>query len=208
MKERIFNKYFPDLDKSIIKKFIKLYKIHKFFNKKINIISNNSLNFFYERHILHSLCVYKICYFLNKSIIIDVGTGGGFPGIPLALLFNKTKFILIDSIEKKIKIINLIIKELHLKNVYVKCTRIENFHNKCNFIIGRAVTKLPNFIRLVKKNFLLKKKNKINNGILYLKGGEFENEKNNQYLYIKYNIYNFFKDNFFLKKKIIYIPII
>ncbi|BAO66372.1 16S rRNA (guanine(527)-N(7))-methyltransferase RsmG [Candidatus Karelsulcia muelleri] len=205
MKKKIKNlkKDFSLLDEFKFYNFFKLYKLHKFFNLKINIISKNSLKFFYESHFLHSLSIYKIFYFFNKSIILDVGTGGGFPGIPLAIMFNKTKFILIDSIKKKIKLINFIINKLHLKNVYIQCTRIENFNKKCNFIIGRAVTKFTNFIKLVKKNILKNNKNKIDNGIIYLKGGNFK--KN--IFYIKYNISNLFKEKFFFNKYIIFIPI-
>ncbi|AHL31296.1 Ribosomal RNA small subunit methyltransferase G [Candidatus Karelsulcia muelleri] len=203
---KLINNYFPEIDKLKIEKFYILYKIYNFYYKNINIFSKKSFNGFFEKHCLHTLSISKIMKFLKKSIVLDVGTGGGFPGIPLAIMFNETKFILIDSIKKKIKIIQIIIDELHLNNVQIVCTRIENFENKCNFILGRAVTQLSNFIKLVKKNIKFNYKNKIFNGIFYLKGKPFEKQK--QYLYIEYNIYNFIKNKLFFNKTIVYIPIV
>ncbi|WP_110473500.1 16S rRNA (guanine(527)-N(7))-methyltransferase RsmG [Candidatus Karelsulcia muelleri] len=207
-KIKLINNYFPEIDKLKIEKFYILYKIYNFYYKNINIFSKKSFNGFFEKHCIHTLSISKIIKFLKKSIVLDVGTGGGFPGIPLAIMFNETKFILIDSIKKKIKIIQIIIDELHLNNVQIVCTRIENFEKKCNFILGRAVTQLSNFIKLVKKNIKFNYKNKIFNGIFYLKGKPFEKEKKKQYLYIEYNIYNFIKTKFFFNKKIVYIPIV
>ncbi|XVC35138.1 MAG: 16S rRNA (guanine(527)-N(7))-methyltransferase RsmG [Candidatus Karelsulcia muelleri] len=207
-KIKLINNYFPEIEKLKIEKFYILYKIYNFYYKNINIFSKKSFNGFFEKHCIHTLSISKIIKFLKQSIVLDVGTGGGFPGIPLAIMFNETKFILIDSIKKKIKIIQIIIDELHLNNVQIVCTRIEKFSNKCNFILGRAVTQLSNFIKLVKKNIKFNYKNKIFNGIFYLKGKPFENEKTKQYLYIEYNIYNFIKTKFFVNKQIVYIPIV
>ncbi|WGH26560.1 MAG: 16S rRNA (guanine(527)-N(7))-methyltransferase RsmG [Candidatus Shikimatogenerans bostrichidophilus] len=194
------------LNKKQFKKLIKLKKIHFFLNKKINLISKNSLKKFYINHIKYSLSIIYLIKFLPNSKILDVGTGGGFPGIPLSIIFNKTKFYLLDSKKKKIYFLKKIIKKLKLKNVKLINIRIENLYKKFDFLISRYFTNINNIYNIFKKNIKKKSIHYINNGIIYLTGEPKKNIKliNNYYiLYLKkYNNNIFFK-----KKKIIYIPI-
>ena len=196
---RILKKYFSELSSNQVEKFEALFDLYFKWNSKINLISRKDFNNFYERHVLHSLSISKILKFNNDNSILDVGTGGGFPGIPLAILFPNTNFYLIDKTKKKIKVFNSIKKKLELNNVNALNINVNDFSKKVDFIVARAVTNMKDFQYLVK--------NKAKKGIFYLKGGDLSYEratfKNVQF----YDINNFFKEPFFETKKIVYFPI-
>ena len=198
---QIIDKYFPDLSTKQREQFLSLEKLYNSWNNKINLVSRKSINRFYTIHVLHSLAISKVVSFEDNAFVLDVGTGGGFPGIPLAILFPKTKFLLLDSISKKIKVVDNIISSINIKNIKTKVERVENFNQKFDFIISRAVTNMSNFINIVNNNL---KKDKKLQGIFYLKGGELDDELKN-IKNITYNIDEFFKEEFFKTKKIIYI---
>jgi len=175
---------------------------------KINVISRKDTENFYTRHVLHSLAIAKFIRFKNKSKIIDVGTGGGFPGIPLAIYFNDSSFTLIDSIGKKIKVVDSIVKELNVKNVFTKTERAENIKDRYDFVISRAVTQLDKFCPWVENNISFKNKNKIKNGIIYLKGGDLKKEIEKiekKYNYNINNISDYYDNCFFESKSILYL---
>ena len=198
-------KYFPDLTEKQIEQFSQLKKLYSFWNEQINVISRKDIDAIYEHHVLHSLAIAKIINFNKGTSILDVGTGGGFPGIPLAIFFPETHFFLIDSIGKKIKVVKEITKELKLNNVNAEQIRVENIKKKYDFIVSRALTNFPKFVALVKKNIHGHDKNPLPNGILYLKGGDFTDEiKNFNKEILIYNINDFFEEEFFETKKIIY----
>ena len=198
---------FPSLSASQIEKFKNLPILYEDWNSKINVISRKDINFFYERHLLHSLGIAKVLQFLPNAKILDVGTGGGFPGIPLAILFPQTHFFLIDSIGKKIKVVEEVIAALDLKNISVSKIRAENFNQKVDFVVSRAVTKMDIFVPWVKKNIRSTHKHSIKNGILYLKGGDLSSELKSFKSAKTFNISDYFNDSFFETKKIVYIPI-
>ncbi|WGH25301.1 MAG: 16S rRNA (guanine(527)-N(7))-methyltransferase RsmG [Candidatus Shikimatogenerans bostrichidophilus] len=202
----IINNKFIKLNNTQLNKFVQLKKIHKKFNKKINLISYNSIKTFYINHIEYSLSIINIIKFLPNSEILDAGTGGGFPGIPLSIIFKNTKFFLIDSIKKKIIFINKIIKKLKLKNVITINNRIENINKKFDFIISRYLSKVDYIFYLLKKNIKKKSIHYINNGIIYLTGEKKKDIKIKNSFYI-FNIIKSLKNNFYKNKKIIYIPI-
>ena len=198
---QIIDKYFPDLSTKQREQFLSLEKLYNSWNNKINLVSRKSINRFYTIHVLHSLAISKVVSFEDNAFVLDVGTGGGFPGIPLAILFPKTKFLLLDSISKKIKVVDNIISSINIKNIKTKVERVENFNQKFDFIISRAVTNMSNFINITNNNL---KKDKKHQGIFYLKGGELDDELKN-IKNITYNIDEFFEEDFFKTKKIIYI---
>ena len=196
-------KKFPVLSNSQIDKFLLFEKSFKNWNYKVNLISRKDINFLFERHICYSLAITFFFKFKSKTKILDVGTGGGFPGIPLAIFFPEVEFTLIDRTEKKIKIIDSIKKELKIKNVKTRVGDVKNLKSKFNFVLGRAVTKMEKFVPLVKKNILT---HNDESGIIYLKGGELLYEKE-KFPNIKiYKLKNNFKSEFFETKKVIYIP--
>jgi 16S rRNA (guanine527-N7)-methyltransferase len=203
----ILSKYFPYLEEEKMASFNRLKESYLYWNERINVISRKDIHFLYERHILHSLSIAKILTFKAGSMIMDAGTGGGFPGIPLAIMFPESKFHLIDSREKKIKVVSSIARELKLTNVFTKQTRIEDYTVKFDFVTSRAVTSFPKFVKWVSNNFLEKSKNSIPNGILYLKGGNLTNElsrfKNKTEIF---PLSDFFDEPYFKTKKIIYLP--
>jgi 16S rRNA (guanine527-N7)-methyltransferase len=203
----ILSKYFPYLEEEKMASFNRLKESYLYWNERINVISRKDIHFLYERHILHSLSIAKILTFKAGSTIMDAGTGGGFPGIPLAIMFPESKFHLIDSREKKIKVVSSIARELKLTNVFTKQTRIEDYTVKFDFVTSRAVTSFPKFVKWVSNNFLEKSKNSIPNGILYLKGGNLTNElsrfKNKTEIF---PLSDFFDEPYFKTKKIIYLP--
>jgi len=200
-------KIFPDLNQTQKKQFELLENLYWNWNKKINVISRKDLEFLYVKHVLHSLSIAKIVKFKAGSKILDVGTGGGFPGIPLAIFFPNTNFHLIDSIGKKIKVVQAIANELKLKNVTCQNIRAENVNDKYDFIVSRAVTRMPLFFEWVKNNIKSKSIHEIENGILYLKGGNLQDELKS---FPKSNIYDlnsYLKDSFFETKKLVHLAI-
>ncbi len=202
---QIINKYFTDLSDNQKVKLTRLEALYKEWNEKINVISRKDFEFFYERHVLFSLSISKYIKFKDKTKIIDVGTGGGFPGIPLAILFPNVEFLLIDSIGKKIKVVEEIANALELKNVKIKKARSEEIKGDFDFIISRAVTKFPSFVNMVKHLSSKKNNNSLKNGILYLKGGDFANEvKPFKNKVTVYDLDKLFGEEFFETKKLIY----
>lgn len=203
---QIINKYFPELSKEKIKQFEKLKNLYEEWNDKINVISRKDIVNLYEKHILHSLAIAKVIQFKKGTKILDVGTGGGFPGIPLAIMFPDSNFTLIDSIGKKIKVVKAISEELNLTNVNARQIRAENLNEKFDFIVSRAVTKLPEFYQWINKKIIKKGFNDIGNGILYLKGGDIYNELISiKKPYQIYSIDKYFSEDFFETKKIVYL---
>ena len=200
-------KLFPSLSASQIEKFKNLPILYEDWNSKINVISRKDINFFYERHLLHSLGIAKVLQFLPNAKILDVGTGGGFPGIPLAILFPQTHFFLIDSIGKKIKVVEEVIAALDLKNISVSKIRAENFNQKVDFVVSRAVTKMDIFVPWVKKNIRSTHKHSIKNGILYLKGGDLTQELLKFPKAQQFDLAQHFNDDFFEMKKVVYVPL-
>jgi len=198
---KLVNKYFPEITDVQTEKLIILHELFETYNKKINLISNNSLNNFFVEHVLHSLSISKIKQFNKKEIVLDIGSGGGFPGIPLAIIFPNTHFILIDSISKKTNMIKKFKTELSLKNIKVINDRIENLNLSCDCMVSRAVTNMNKFLSLINKvNFSSKKISRYE--LFYLKGGDLKSE-----LYginhKSVEISNFYDEKFFNEKKII-----
>ena len=198
---------FPSLSASQIEKFKNLPVLYEDWNSKINVISRKDIDFFYERHLLHSLGIAKVLQFLPNAKILDVGTGGGFPGIPLAILFPQTHFFLIDSIGKKIKVVEEVAAALDMKNISVSKIRAENFNEKVDFVVSRAVTKMDVFVPWVKKNIRSTHKHSIKNGILYLKGGDLTQELLKFPKAQQFDLAQHFNDDFFEMKKVVYVPL-
>jgi len=205
---QIILKYFPDLSLNQKSNFEKLFDLYTFWNNQINVISRKDIDLIYERHVLHSLGIAKVISFRPGTKVLDVGTGGGFPGIPLAILFPETDFFLVDSIGKKIKVVNEISNALNLKNVRAKHCRAEDINEKFHFVVSRAVTEFPVFYSWIKNKFLIQNLNDLKNGILYLKGGELKEEFGIYYEHAQfYELKNYFKEEFFETKKVVYYKI-
>ncbi|MEI8136694.1 MAG: 16S rRNA (guanine(527)-N(7))-methyltransferase RsmG [Bacteroidota bacterium] len=201
----IITKYFPDLTPAQHLQFAQLFDLYSFWNNQINVISRKDIDLFYERHVLHSLGIAKVMAFKPGTKILDVGTGGGFPGIPLAILFPECDFLLVDSIGKKIKVVNEVAAGLNLTNVFGKHSRAEEIKDKFHFVVSRAVTEFPVFYSWVKDKFLREKFNDLPNGILYLKGGDLEQEFGKFLAQSKfYNLKDYFTEEFFETKKVVY----
>ena len=197
-------KYFPSLSNKQINQYQELEILYNEWNSKINVISRKNLSELYVNHVLHSLSIAKFISFKKGTSILDIGTGGGFPGIPLAIMFPEVEFLLVDSIGKKIKVVNEITESIKLMNVSTRHIRAENIDSKFDFIVSRAVTNMKDFKKISKgkiKNYHI---NEIKNGIIYLKGGDLSNEMKN-ITHESYNIRNYFSEEFFKTKKIIYI---
>ena len=203
----LIQKYFKDLSKEQIAQFDQLYDLYSFWNAQINVISRKDIEELYERHILHSLGIAKFCRFKAGEKVLDVGTGGGFPGIPLAILFPETQFHLVDSIGKKIKVVVEVAAALGLTNVKASHLRAEQVTDKYDFVVSRAVTRLIDFYPWVRGKFNKDSKNAIANGILYLKGGELAEEINESKLKAElYPLSEYFEEEFFETKYVVYIP--
>ncbi len=200
--------YFPNLSQEQVQQFERLKDLYEEWNQQINVISRKDTENFYERHVLHSLGIAKIIRFQKASEILDVGTGGGFPGIPMAIMFPDVQFTLVDSIGKKIKVVNQVCDALGLKNVTGLHLRAEDVKGNFDFVISRAVTQMPIFINYVRNKIKKERNNKLKNGILYLKGGDLKEEmKSVKYRYKEYDLSSFFKEEFFETKKIIHVII-
>lgn len=198
-------KYFNDLSDSKLRQYELLKSVYEQWNAKINVISRKDMDLFYERHVLHSLAIAKVMPFLAGSEVLDVGTGGGFPGIPLAILFPKVHFTLVDSIGKKIKVVENVAKELNINNVTALNIRAEQVDKKFDFIVSRAVTQMPEFVKWVKGKIKKNSKHTLDNGILYLKGGDLTEELKPFKDIRLYNIADFFEEEFFETKKVVYL---
>ena len=203
---KLILKYFPDLTNDQIQKFNQLDDLYKYWNNKINVISRKDIDELYLKHVLHSLSIARLIDFKENTSILDVGTGGGFPGIPLAILFPKCEFLLVDSINKKINVVKEISKTLELTNVYFKAARVEALKSKHDFIVSRAVTRMNKFINLVKGRLSSTNHNSLKNGIIYLKGGDLRDEMMNIDHQV-FNISDYFNEEFFETKKIVYLNI-
>ena len=204
MVQEVF-KYFPNLTGTQREKFISLYDIYTFWNNKINVISRNDFKNFYVRHVLHSMSIGKFKHFSNDTNIIDVGTGGGFPGIPLAILFPQVNFTLIDSKKKKIFVVNDVIKSLNLKNITTKSIRLELVKKKYDYLICRSVADTKTLLSWA-NNKIKKSKNK-KYGLILLKGGDLKKELEGLSTTEIYEISSDYSEEFFKTKKIIFIPI-
>ena len=200
-------KQFPDLSDNQILKFQKLQSLYEDWNSKINVISRKDIDELYTRHVLHSLGIAKIIEFRPGSRIMDVGTGGGFPGIPLAILFPEVDFYLIDVIAKKIKVVNEVAAGLGLKNVKAEQKRAELVKQEFDFIVSRAVTNMPDFVKWVDDKVAKKQNHELANGILYLKGGDLTEELKDFPKATQYNLSDFFTDEFFETKKVVHLPL-
>jgi 16S rRNA (guanine527-N7)-methyltransferase len=200
-------KYFPNLTAIQKEQFTKLDFLYHDWNAKINVISRKDIDELYTKHILHSLGIAKIIKFEPGTFVLDVGTGGGFPGIPLAILFPETRFFLIDVIAKKIKVVQAVAEALELKNVKAEQLRAELVKGDFDFIVSRAVTNMPDFVSWVKDKIKKKSKHELRNGILYLKGGDLTEELKDFPKASEYNLSDYFEDEFFETKKVVHLPL-
>lgn len=204
---KIIQQYFPDISTTQQRQFAELEDLYQYWNAKINVISRKDIDELYTHHVLHSLGIAKVQPFLEGSNILDIGTGGGFPGIPLAILFPEVQFLLIDSIGKKIKVVEEVANTLQLKNVQAKHTRAENIIGKFDFIVSRAVTNLTKFVGWTKNKITKANNHSMANGILYLKGGDLKEELSGFKNIKSFELSNYFKESFFETKKVVHLPI-
>ena len=205
----LLSSYFPDLSPEQIRQFEALEGLYQTWNAQINVISRKDTDHFYERHVLHSLAIAKIVHFLPGSSVLDIGTGGGFPGIPLAILFPEVQFHLVDSIGKKIKVVQEVAASLGLKNVQASHARAETIKDRYDFIVSRAVTQMPVFLTWVKGKSAKKNLHNLKNGVLYLKGGDLSEELAGlRYPVKEFPIFEFYKEEFFETKKVVYVQLV
>ena len=204
---KLIQKYFSDLSRAQLIQFEKLESLYKYWNSKINVISRKDISSLYLKHVLHSLAIAKFIQFSKDTHIIDVGTGGGFPGIPLAILFPDCKFHLVDSIEKKVKVVDAVSNELGLGNVTTQCKRVEDMDDKFDFILTRAIADMSTILEWTVNNISPNSNNIIPNGIIALKGGDLDKElsriENKKIVAIK----DYFDDHYFINKKLVYVPV-
>ncbi|NNE54747.1 MAG: 16S rRNA (guanine(527)-N(7))-methyltransferase RsmG [Flavobacteriales bacterium] len=205
----LITQYFPDLTPQQSEQFAQLEALYREWNEQINVISRKDIDQLYERHVLHSLGIAKVLRFKSGSEILDVGTGGGFPGIPLAILFPDSQFHLVDSIGKKIKVVQEVSRAIGLKNVTAEHQRAEKVKRKFDFVISRAVTNLPKFMNFINGKIKARQKNALPNGLLYLKGGEFDEElKSIRFDAEVYPLSEHFSEAFFESKKVVYVRMV
>lgn len=200
-------KYFPDLSSDQINQFNQLQSLYKDWNLKINVVSRKDIDEIYLRHVLHSLGIYKVISFLPGTKILDVGTGGGFPGIPLAIINPDCQFHLVDSIGKKIKVVDEVVQGLDLKNVTTSNIRVESLNEHYDFIISRAVASMDTFVNWVKHLVAKKSRHELKNGILYLKGGDLTEELSNFPRAKIIDLKDHFEESFFETKTVVYLPL-
>lgn len=204
----ILLKYFPELSSTQKEQFEKLWDLYSHWNAQINVISRKDFDSLYERHVLHSLGIAKVLNFKSGTKILDVGTGGGFPGIPLAIMFPECHFHLVDSIGKKIKVVQEVSNGIGLVNVFPEHARAEQVKDKFDFVVSRAVTTLPEFMGWIKGKFLKKNNNSLPNGVLYLKGGDLAEELKGFEKSSKiFDLPKFFEEPFFETKKVVYVKV-
>ncbi len=203
----LLNKYFADLTEEQTHQFEQLEGLYTEWNEQINVISRKDIDALYVRHVLHSLGIAKVQAFKPKSRVLDVGTGGGFPGIPLAILFPETRFYLVDSIGKKIKVVQEIANALGLKNIRAEHIRAEEVKGEFDFIVSRAVTNMDDFVKWTRKKVTKKHRHDLANGILYLKGGDLTQELESFPKATIYNLPDYFMEDFFETKKVVHIPL-
>lgn len=202
---RILN-YFPHLSRIQKEQFSQLGPLYAAWNERINVISRKDIEALYLRHVVHSLGIAKVQDFLPGSLVLDIGTGGGFPGIPLAIMFPETKFVLVDSIGKKIKVIEEISRELELENVEAVHGRAEKQKGQFDFIVSRAVTNMSDFVKWTRGKFSKESRHSLPNGILYLKGGDLQEELKPFQNFKIYSLSDYFEEDFFETKKVVYLP--
>lgn len=201
-------KYFPDLTEEQRKQFAALYELYIDWNSKINVISRKDIENLYEHHVLHSLGIARIIRFRAGSSVMDLGTGGGFPGIPLAILFPDTKFHLVDSIGKKVKVATEIANAIGLKNVTTRHCRAEEEKQLFDFVVSRAVMPLTDLLKIIRKNIKKEQHNALPNGLICLKGGELEREVMPvKHQTLMYDLKDYFEEEFFETKKVVYVTI-
>jgi len=201
--------YFPDLSPLQLQQFAALEGLYQTWNAQINVISRKDTDYFYERHVLHSLAIAKIIQFLPGASVLDIGTGGGFPGIPLAILFPEVQFHLVDSIGKKIKVVQEVAGHLGLQNVEASHVRAENVKDRYDFIVSRAVTQMPIFLTWVKGKSAKKNLHPFKNGVFYLKGGDLSEELAGlRYPVKEFPIADFYTEEFFETKKVVYVQVV
>ncbi|APU68932.1 rRNA small subunit methyltransferase, glucose inhibited division protein GidB [Christiangramia flava JLT2011] len=205
-KLELIRKYFPNLTPDQLEKFGKLEDLYKDWNLKINVVSRKDIDELYIRHVLHSLGIARLQQFKDGSRIMDVGTGGGFPGIPLAILFPEVQFTLVDSIGKKIKVVNEVSEGLGLTNVRTFNQRVEEIQEQFDFIVSRAVAAMPTFVHWTKGKIAKENKHERRNGIIYLKGGDLEEELQAYRTAEVYELSDYFEESFFETKKLVYLP--
>ncbi|GAA4281355.1 16S rRNA (guanine(527)-N(7))-methyltransferase RsmG [Gaetbulibacter aestuarii] len=200
-------KYFPNLTDEQIKQFKALEDLYQDWNLKINVVSRKDIDELYLRHVLHSLGIAKVIEFKAGTRILDVGTGGGFPGIPLAILFPDCNFHLVDSIAKKLKVVDEVVAGLGLCNVKTTHSRVEDIEGQYDFIVSRAVAYMPTFVHWVKGKIAKNQNNNLKNGILYLKGGDLSEELQTYETAKVYELSSFFNEPFFETKKVVHLPL-
>jgi 16S rRNA (guanine527-N7)-methyltransferase len=207
MTAEIIFENFPNLSEDQKQNFIKLEELYKDWNQKINVVSRKDIDELYLRHVLHSLGIAKFIAFKNGSTVLDVGTGGGFPGIPLAIFFPEVHFTLVDSIGKKIKVVNEVVEGLGITNVTTINARVEEIPGQFDFIVSRAVAAMPTFVHWIKGKIKKESAHSIRNGILYLKGGDLKDELKDYRTAEIFDLTDYFKEDFFETKKMVYLPL-